>query len=146
MDAHGHPLPAPPSYPGGTTPTHTHTPLFPIPGGHVVTAPSNGGPHVGGVYYTPPPGGTHGPGTHFNLDQLLEIVQSFRLDTTHALCGGQTDPLTAEGKVGFFLAHLFNHFVYMLVLIIHKSIAGNELNFFNQAIKLRISRYNINND
>ena len=33
------------------------------------------------------------PSTHFNLDQLLSIVQSFQLDTTHAAQqpGGQHD-------------------------------------------------------
>ena len=33
------------------------------------------------------------PSTHFNLDQLLNIVQSFQLDTTHAAQepGGQQD-------------------------------------------------------
>ena len=29
------------------------------------------------------------PLTHFNLDQLLEIVQSFQLDTTHAHGSGR---------------------------------------------------------
>ena len=30
------------------------------------------------------------PATHFNLDQLLSIVQSFQLDTTHAGAGRDT--------------------------------------------------------
>ena len=56
---------------------------------------SIGGGGIGGGGFHPPTGGVFSyapPGcgaTHFNLDQLLEIVQSFRLDTTHALSGGQ---------------------------------------------------------
>ena len=37
------------------------------------------------------------PSTHFNLDQLLNIVQSFQLDTTHAAHGPEMGQ--AERKV-----------------------------------------------
>ena len=52
-----------------------------------------------------------GGSTHFNLDQLLEIVQSFRLDTTHALSGGVLDtthPLAHANKVGFAYRKMFH--------------------------------------
>ncbi len=66
-----------------------------------------GGGGIGGGGFHPPTGGVFSyapPGcgaTHFNLDQLLEIVQSFRLDTTHALSGGQGSQIL---KISFFVS------------------------------------------
>jgi hypothetical protein len=64
---------APPSYPGYPT-------LVSLSADGRVSVPlgSPDPPHLVSLS----PGGE--PVTHFNLDQLLEIVQSFRLDTTHA--------------------------------------------------------------
>ena len=83
-------LPPPPSYPGSVS--------MSLPGGGMVTMPVDtlGSPDTltsdtGTVI---PGSGAHAqdvlsvtagePATHFNLDQLLSIVQSFQLDTTHA--------------------------------------------------------------
>ena len=54
------------------------------------------------LHQTAPPGAGAGePVTHFNLDQLLEIVQSFQLDAT--LAGNEEAPhlnlASAEGAV-----------------------------------------------
>ena len=62
------PLPPPPSYPGPSA--------LPLSGGMVSVPPDPS--HL--VAFAP----SGAPVTHFNLDQLLDIVQSFRLDTTHA--------------------------------------------------------------
>ena len=108
MDGGTQNLPAPPSYPGHT-PTHTTAlPIFPLPqGGHTTCpAPSLLHPSSGStdstspafIAYAPPGCGS----THFNLDQLLEIVQSFRLDTTHALSAGssQVDTTALNAALG----------------------------------------------
>lgn len=84
-------LPPPPSYPGSVS--------MSLPGGGLVTMPVDtlGSPDTltsdtGTVI--PGAGGAHAqdvlsvtagePATHFNLDQLLSIVQSFQLDTSEA--------------------------------------------------------------
>ena len=92
-------LPPPPSYPGAANPFVSMA----LPGGGMVTLPMDmapGSPSSQGTGTTitggtgvlgasvgdmvPPLGTTGEPSTHFNLDQLLHIVQSFQLDTTHA--------------------------------------------------------------
>ena len=84
-------LPPPPSYPGSVS--------MSLPGGGLVTLPVDtlgpGSPDpLTSDTGTVIPGSAHAqdvlsvtagePATHFNLDQLLSIVQSFQLDTTHA--------------------------------------------------------------
>ena len=73
------PLPPPPSYPGYPT-------LVSLSADGRVSVPlgSSSSPDPPLVVSLSSPGGGGEPVTHFNLDQLLEIVQSFRLDTTHA--------------------------------------------------------------
>ena len=81
-------LPPPPSYPGIPNPFVQMA----LPGGGIVSMPLDSS-RVG----SPDPSLGHDvlsvtagePVTHFNLDQLLEIVQSFQLDTTHAHGTGQ---------------------------------------------------------
>eukprot|EP00090_Calanus_glacialis_P019710 TRINITY_DN30229_c0_g1_i2.p1 TRINITY_DN30229_c0_g1~~TRINITY_DN30229_c0_g1_i2.p1 ORF type:complete len:997 (+),score=132.01 TRINITY_DN30229_c0_g1_i2:396-3386(+) len=81
-------LPPPPSYPGIPNPFVQMS----LPGGGIVSMPLDSS-RVG----SPDPSLGHDvlsvtagePVTHFNLDQLLEIVQSFQLDTTHAHGTGQ---------------------------------------------------------
>ena len=81
-------LPPPPSYPGIPNPFVQMA----LPGGGIVSMPLDSS-RVG----SPDPSLGHDvlsvtagePVTHFNLDQLLEIVQSFQLDTTHAHDSGQ---------------------------------------------------------
>ena len=84
------PLPPPPSYPGVPNPFVQMA----LPGGGIVSLPLDSSSRVGSP--SPSIAGhdvlsvTAGePVTHFNLDQLLEIVQSFQLDTTHAHGMGQ---------------------------------------------------------
>jgi len=82
-------LPPPPSYPGIPNPFVQMS----LPGGGIVSMPLDSSSRVG----SPDPSLGHDvlsvtagePVTHFNLDQLLEIVQSFQLDTTHAHGTGQ---------------------------------------------------------
>ena len=81
-------LPPPPSYPGSVS--------MSLPGGGLVTLPVDtlGSPETSDTGTVIPGSGAHAqdvlsvtagePATHFNLDQLLSIVQSFQLDTTHA--------------------------------------------------------------
>lgn len=81
------PRPAPPSYPG-----HCYPASVSMSGGRVVVPlGSPEPPHL--VAFAP----SGDPVTHFNLDQLLEIVQSFRLDTTHAQ--GQCTPYRKVGWI-----------------------------------------------
>ena len=97
-------LPPPPSYPGSMV-------SMSLPGGGLVTLPvdtlgpgspdtltSDTGTIIPGLATAHAPdvlSVTAGePATHFNLDQLLSIVQSFQLDTTHAGTGG--DPKVCE--------------------------------------------------
>lgn len=79
-------LPPPPSYPGHSSPRLQMA----IPGGGVVSMPLDSS---SGVCSSPDPSqaslgpdvlsvSAGEPVTHFNLDQLLEIVQSFQLDTS----------------------------------------------------------------
>ena len=85
-------LPPPPSYPG-------HSPFLQmaLPGGGIVSMPLDSS---SGVCSSPDPSqasigpdvlsvSAGEPVTHFNLDQLLEIVQSFQLDTSQAQDGQQ---------------------------------------------------------
>ena len=118
-------LPPPPSYPG----TSGNNPFvqMSLPGGGMVTLPmdtlppgspdtlsSSTGTIVTGPGQVSAPGAgslsgndvlsvTAGePSTHFNLDQLLNIVQSFQLDTTHAHTGdnkGDNKVCVLQGNV-----------------------------------------------
>ena len=74
-------LPPPPSYPGPPPRGATASPSLSLAGGRVSLGST---PQV--VTYAAP---ASEPVTHFNLDQLLDIVQSFRLDTTEALNPGR---------------------------------------------------------
>ena len=91
-------LPPPPSYPGHSSPYVQMA----LPGGGIVSMPLDSS---SGVCSSPDPSqasigpdvlsvSAGEPVTHFNLDQLLEIVQSFQLDTSQAQDG---DP--AQKKV-----------------------------------------------
>ena len=99
-------LPPPPSYPGHSSPYVQMA----LPGGGIVSMPLDSS---SGVCSSPDPSqasigpdvlsvSAGEPVTHFNLDQLLEIVQSFQLDTSQAQDG---DP--AQKKVLGEVAFLF---------------------------------------
>ena len=101
-------LPPPPSYPGSAS----NMVSMSLPGGGLVTLPVDtlgpGSPDtLASDTGTVIPGMAHAqdvlsvtagePATHFNLDQLLSLVQSFQLDTTMAsheeAAGGRRPPI-----------------------------------------------------
>ena len=100
-------LPPPPSYPGSAS----NMVSMSLPGGGLVTLPVDtlgpGSPDtLASDTGTVIPGMTHAqdvlsvtagePATHFNLDQLLSLVQSFQLDTTHAARDAGKDAKVCE--------------------------------------------------
>ena len=63
------------------------------------------------------------PATHFNLDQLLNIVQSFQLDTTHAHTG---DPCTSRTNVKVCVTNIFyNNITLVIILNVSLSVGMN---------------------